>query len=57
MKERPIIFNSEMVKAILENRKTQTRRPVVRLPELKDDPFCAWLENADLGILILGGKV
>lgn len=40
--EKPIIMNAEMVKAILENRKTQTRRPVVRLPELKDDPFCAW---------------
>jgi hypothetical protein len=28
MKERGMIFNTEMVKAILENRKIQTRRPV-----------------------------
>ena len=44
MTERPILFNSQMVKAILEGRKTQTRRAVKGLPVTHD--FHGWIMDS-----------
>ncbi|WP_368937232.1 hypothetical protein [Morganella morganii] len=44
MKERGIIFNAEMVRAILEGRKTQTRRLVNSVPTTHD--FHGWIMSS-----------
>lgn len=48
-KEKPILFQAEMVRAILDGRKTQTRRVLKKIPETHE--FCGFVVDGPKDIL------
>ena len=58
MKERPIVFSGEMVQAILEGRKTQTRRVIKPQPPLDEWGISKWETSSfEVGIPYLANSL
>lgn len=50
VRERPILMNGPMIRAILDGRKTMTRRPVIRQQQIPND-WQSWSEDAKTAII------